>query len=101
MIGGSFDTNTEELTLEFSEPVRSTGVVGLAMSVAGSASGTRFTDAVGAFSPRTMVVFGTTGGKLAGSNVVVTASGAISTIRSVSGNLSVAPFADLVLPAVS
>lgn len=101
MIGGFFDTTTLELTLEFSEPVSSTGVVGLAMSVAGSPLGTRFTAARGAFTPRTVVVFGTTGGTLVGTNVFVTATSAIGTIRSVSGNLSVAPFTNRVLPMVS
>lgn len=98
MVGGFFDSATQELTLEFSELVSSTGVAGLAMSVTGSILGTRFTAARGAFTPRTVVVFGTTGGTLLGPNVLVTATSAISTIRSVSGNLSVAPFTNRVLP---
>jgi len=95
------DASTNDLTLNFSEPVQSAGMASGIITAAGSSSGSRVNTAVGVFGPTTQRVFVTTGGVLAGSNAVVSATSGISALVGVSSGLPVASFTGLVVPRVS
>jgi len=95
------DASTNDLTLNFSEPVQSAGMASGIITAAGSGSGSRMNTVVGAFNATSARVFVTAGGVLTGSNAVVSATSGISALVSVSSGLPVAAFGGLVVPRVS